>query len=58
MKPTANFKMSSTTKNMLSAGRFRNKEDRDGFRRAMVQAELKAKDVDRFTFGKPSKNEE
>lgn len=40
MKADKNFRMSSTTKAMLALMPFRDKADRDGFRRGMIQAQL------------------
>ena len=43
MKPTANYKMSSALKTTLALGKFRNAEDRNAWKRAMIGAELAAK---------------
>lgn len=40
MKANKDFRMKSTTKTLLALGKFKNEEDRAGFRRAMVQAQL------------------
>jgi hypothetical protein len=40
MKPTKTYKMSSLTKMMLASTRFRNVEDRNAWKRAMIDAEL------------------
>lgn len=41
-KPTANYRMSSTTKAMLALGKFRDAHDRGAWKRAMIDAELEA----------------
>lgn len=41
-KPTANYKMSGQTKRTLALTKFRNAEDRNAWKRAMIQAELTA----------------
>lgn len=38
--PDKNFRMKSTTKTMLGAGKFRDAEDRNQFKRMMIQAQL------------------
>jgi hypothetical protein len=40
MKPTKTYKMSSLTKMMLASTSFRNVEDRNAWKRAMIDAEL------------------
>jgi len=40
MKPTKTYKMSSLTKKMLSSTGFRNADDRNAWKRAMIDAEL------------------
>ena len=40
MKPTKTYKMSSLTKMMLASTRFRNVDDRNAWKRAMIDAEL------------------
>ncbi len=40
MKPTKTYKMSSLTKMMLASTGFRNVEDRNAWKRAMIDAEL------------------
>ena len=40
MKPTKTYKMSSLTKKMLSSTGFRNADDRNSWKRAMIDAEL------------------
>ena len=42
LKPTANYKMSKPTKTSLALGRFTSQEQRNGWKRAMIQAELSA----------------
>lgn len=42
MKPTSSFKLSKTTKRCLALGRFTSQEQRNGWKRAMIQAELAA----------------
>ena len=40
LKPTANYRMSKQTKRTLALGKFRSEEDRNTWKRAMIQAEL------------------
>lgn len=42
LKPTSNYKMSKTTKASLSLGRFSNQQQRNDWKRSMIQAELSA----------------
>ena len=48
MKPGPNYKMSSQLKTTLALGKYRNAEDRNAWKRAMIGAEIKAKEVDRI----------
>lgn len=41
-KPTANYRMSKPTKTMLALSRFKNQNQRDGWKSAMIDAELEA----------------
>lgn len=41
-KPTANFRMSSQTKRTLALTKFKNEEQRNAWKRAMIDAELTA----------------
>jgi hypothetical protein len=43
MKPDKNFRLSKPTKTMLALGHFRDAQDRNTFKRAMIQAELQSK---------------
>jgi hypothetical protein len=40
LKPDKNFKMAKETKSMLALMPFRNQEDRNSFKRAMINAQL------------------
>ena len=42
LKPTANYKMSKTTKASLALGRFTSQQQRNEWKRSMIQAELAA----------------
>ena len=42
LKPTKTYKMSKSTKRMLALGSFRNAEDRNLWKHAMIGAELAA----------------
>ena len=42
MTPTANYRMSKTTKRGLASGKFSSQQQRNDWKRAMVQAELAA----------------
>jgi hypothetical protein len=55
MKPTASYKMSGSTKTMLASTRF-TKEQRNGWKRAMIDAELTAEHAKR-TAGKRNKED-
>jgi hypothetical protein len=43
MKPDKNFRLSKPAKTMLALMPFRNQEDRNSFKRAMIEAELQPK---------------
>ncbi len=40
MTPDKNFRLKSSTKSMLSAGKFKSREDRNQFKSMMIQAQL------------------
>jgi hypothetical protein len=40
MTPDKNFRLKSSTKSMLSAGKFKNTEARNQFKNMMIQAQL------------------
>ncbi len=42
LKPGPNYKMSAQTKRSLALGKYRNAEDRNAWKRAMIGAELAA----------------
>lgn len=42
IKPTKTYRMSKRTKTVLALGHFRNAEDRNAWKRAMIGAELAA----------------
>lgn len=42
LKPTANYKMSKQTKRTLALTKFTNEEQRNAWKKAMIQAELAA----------------
>lgn len=42
MKPDSNYKMSSQLKTRLALGKFKDKEQKNAWKRAMIQAELEA----------------
>lgn len=42
IKPTSTYKMSKPLKTMLALGKFRSKEDRNAWKKIMIQAELTA----------------
>lgn len=45
LKPTSTYKMSKTTKASLALSKFKSKEQRDQWKRAMIDAELCSKIV-------------
>ena len=45
LKPTSTFKLSKTTKRILALTKWTNKEQRDSWKRSMIQAELAEKIV-------------
>ena len=45
LKPTSTYKMSKPTKTSLALSKFKNKEQRDQWKRAMIDAELCSKIV-------------
>jgi hypothetical protein len=45
LKPTSNYKMSKSLKTSLALSKFKNKEQRDQWKRAMIDAELCSKIV-------------
>ena len=55
MKPTSSYKMSGLTKMMLASTGFRNVEDRNAWKRAMIEAELQAAVQPRSSRGKQDK---
>ncbi len=42
LRPTASYRMTKTTKASLALGRFKSQEQRNSWKRAMIQAELAA----------------
>ena len=42
MRTDKNFKLSKTTKRMMALGKFKSNEDRNNFKRAMIEAEATA----------------
>jgi hypothetical protein len=42
MKPSATFKLSKETKRILALSKWKNKDQRDAWKRSMIQAELHA----------------
>jgi hypothetical protein len=50
MTPDKNFRMKSTTKTLLAVGNFRNVEDRNQFKRMMIQAQLAEEAARRAAF--------
>jgi hypothetical protein len=56
MKPTASYRMSGPTKTMLALGHFKTAEQRHGWKRAMIDAELTAEHAKK-TAGKRSKED-
>lgn len=53
-KPTANFRISKPTKTMLALSRFKNQEQRDGWKHAMIDAEIEAAKKPKITKGDKS----
>jgi hypothetical protein len=45
LKPTASYKMTKQTKRTLALGTFTSEEQRHGWKRSMIQAELASKIV-------------
>ena len=58
MKPTANFKISKQTKRFMALGHFKTNEARNGFKNAMIQAELAAASSERWIVGGKSSNKD
>jgi hypothetical protein len=58
MKPTSSYKMSGLTKMMLASTGFRNVEDRNAWKRAMIEAELSAESARRTNSKSKSKTPE
>ena len=56
MKPTSSFKLSKTTKRSLALGHFKSEEQRNSWKRAMIDAELSAEHAKK-TAGKRSKED-
>ena len=56
LKPTSTYKMSGMTKAMLASTRFKTAEQRNSWKRAMIDAELTAEHAKR-TAGKRSKDD-
>ena len=57
MKTTSTFKLNKTVKTMLATGRFRSQEDRNEFKRAMIDAQVSGEMQSRNS-QKRSKNSE
>jgi hypothetical protein len=57
MKTDKNFRMSKTTKTLLALLPFKNQEQRNDFKRAMVQAQLASEKASRAPLGKGKKSE-
>ena len=51
LKPTSTYKMSSSLKTSLALSKFKSKEQRDQWKRAMIDAELCSKIVPKSTKG-------
>ena len=56
LKPTSTYKMPGMTKGMLASTRFKTAEQRNSWKRAMIDAELTAEHAKR-TAGKRSKGD-
>lgn len=52
LKADKNFRMAGQTKRMLALMPFKSKEDRNSFKRAMIQAQLAAEAASRAPIGK------
>ena len=57
MKRTATYRMSKALKTSLRMGTYKNKEQRDAWKNAMVNAEIYANSVERNILGKPGGND-
>lgn len=57
MKRTSTYKMSKALKSSLRLGRYKNKEQRDAWKNAMIGAEIYANSVERHIMGKPGGND-
>jgi len=57
MKRTSTYRMSKALKTSLRLGRYKDKEQRDAWKNAMVNAEIYANSVERHVMGKPGGND-
>jgi hypothetical protein len=56
MKADKNFRMAKTTKTLLAMLPFKNQEDRNHFKRAMIDAQLASEKAARAPLGKNQKS--
>jgi hypothetical protein len=56
MKADKNFRMAKTTKTLMALLPFKNQEDRNSFKRAMIDAQLAAEAAARKPLGKGMKS--
>ena len=57
MKPTKDFRLSKTSKRMIGLMRGKTKEERDGWKRTFIQAELAEKAASLVKFREPKGEE-
>lgn len=57
MKRTSTYRMTKALKTSLALGRYKDKEQKDAWKNAMIGAEIHAASVERHIMGKPGGND-
>jgi hypothetical protein len=57
MKRTSTYRMTKPLKTSLALGRYKDKEQKDAWKNAMIGAEIHAAGVERHIMGKPGGND-
>lgn len=57
MKPTSNFRMSKSFKNLLGNGKFKDAHDRGQFKRMLIDAQLSAEAAKHAKLDKSARDE-
>jgi hypothetical protein len=57
MKPTSNFRLSKSFKNLLGNGKFKDAHERGHFKRMLIDAQLSAEQASRAKLDKSAREE-